>query len=457
MTAPASPSDGPGPRKAREGLIVFSRVARAGIAVIAFFFLLAAPAGSATPEELPPAAMFWAQSPHGAEKEAGTIGRAELSGAGVQESLVAAAPAPADVAVDGHHIYWANYGSGTIGRANLDGSEANEQFISGAESPIGVAVEGGHIYWTNQLIFASEGGAIGRANLDGSDVHQRFIRTRGRPAALAVDSEHVYWTNEYSNRYTAKGYAIGRASLSGAGVEERFIPVSNSTDGVAVNGSFVFWTNVGEHALGRANLNGTGVVPRCITLRTPPLENVPEGVALNGQHVYWTNYPADTIARANLDGSEAVERLLPINGVPAGIAVGDEGGPPSSAGPCPTSKLPLLFGPINPPFAGPYTKGWGEAGEPRSPLARDCTPLSAHRAGITRNLSLSNSARLESGAVSLAEDSSTHASLCGSGSDPADRWENGPRGHPTCAATTETARARGAWGALPSIESHGGR
>jgi hypothetical protein len=341
-------------------LIVLSRVARGGIAVIAFFFLLAAPAGSATPEELPPAAMFWAQSPHGAEKEAGTIGRAELSGAGAQESLVAGASAPAGVAVDDHHIYWANYGSGTIGRANLDGSEANEQFISGAESPIGVAVEGGHIYWTNQLIFASEGGAIGRANLDGSDVHQRFIRTRGRPAALAVDSEHVYWTNEYSNRYTAKGYAIGRASLSGAGVEERFIPVSNSTDGVAVNGSFVFWTNVGEHALGRANLNGTGVVPRCITLRTPPLENVPEGVALNGQHVYWTNYPADTIARANLDGSEAVERFLPISGVPAGIAVGDEGGPPSSAGPCPTSKLPLLFGPINPPFAGPYTKGWGE-------------------------------------------------------------------------------------------------
>jgi hypothetical protein len=47
------------------------------------------------------------------------------------------------VAVDGQHVYWANFSSNTIGRANLDGSGANQSFIAGASDAIGVAVDGG--------------------------------------------------------------------------------------------------------------------------------------------------------------------------------------------------------------------------------------------------------------------------------------------------------------------------
>ncbi|MBI3660071.1 hypothetical protein HY230_06330 [Candidatus Acetothermia bacterium] len=38
------------------------------------------------------------------------------------------------------HIYWANRNTGTIGRANLDGTGVNQSFITGASIPFGVAV-----------------------------------------------------------------------------------------------------------------------------------------------------------------------------------------------------------------------------------------------------------------------------------------------------------------------------
>jgi virginiamycin B lyase len=57
------------------------------------------------------------------------------------------------LAVAGGHIYRTNWPTGakqwagTIGRANLDGTGVNQRFISTASGPCGVAVYKGHIYW----------------------------------------------------------------------------------------------------------------------------------------------------------------------------------------------------------------------------------------------------------------------------------------------------------------------
>jgi tetratricopeptide (TPR) repeat protein len=64
-----------------------------------------------------------------------------LYGASAITSFIAGAIAPFGVAVDGSHVYWANFGAGTIGRADLDGQNANQSFITGANSPAGVAVD----------------------------------------------------------------------------------------------------------------------------------------------------------------------------------------------------------------------------------------------------------------------------------------------------------------------------
>src|SRR5216684_1622182 len=89
-------------------------------------------------------------------------------------------------------VYWANgYPTNTIGRANLDGSSANQGFITGANSPLGVAVDGAHVYWAN---FNTN--TIGRANLDGTSPKQDFITGANLPDGLAVDGAHIYWANQ---------------------------------------------------------------------------------------------------------------------------------------------------------------------------------------------------------------------------------------------------------------------
>jgi hypothetical protein len=93
-------------------------------------------------------------------------------------------------------------GAGTIGRANLDGSGVEQSFIpvpgDGVfTSPI--AVDGEHVYWSWQVGVprgpAPSDSGIGRANLDGSGVEQHFISAWAD--AVAVDGGHVYWVNTW--------------------------------------------------------------------------------------------------------------------------------------------------------------------------------------------------------------------------------------------------------------------
>jgi virginiamycin B lyase len=297
--------------------------------------------------------IFWAQSPHGGSSERGTVGRASLDGAGVDQHLIGGTLGGGGVAVEGGHVYWTNYGetgveAGTIGRANLDGTDVNERFITGVNWPVGVAVDGRHIYWTD-----FEG--IGRANLDGTGVNKHFIATYS-PSGLAIDAQHIYWTSE-------TGDQIGRANLDGTGVDQHFITATNAPDGVAVDAHYLYWSNTGDDTIGRARLSGTDATERCIAIANVPIGNVPEGLALDSQHVYWSNYPADSIARANLDGTSVNEHFDTIQGVPEGVAIDTNptiGASPADLPPCPPSRAPILLGPKH-YEPGPYAEGWGEA------------------------------------------------------------------------------------------------
>lgn len=324
-------------------------------------------AACAGPAAAPPSHVFWSQSAHGGYEERGTIGRAELDGSGARGHFIAAAKAPAGIAVGGGYVFWANDWSGTIGRARLDGSDVENRFVEHVDEPTGVAVAGGHVYWTSNWIDPNSG-SIGRARLDGSDVKRHFIKAGDTPIGLAVDGSHIYWTYRYWNRdITVSRHAIGRAGLDGSHVTRPFIKVVNKIDGVAVNARLIYWSSNGEHTIGRANLDGTAVEQRCFAATETPLENVPEGLAVDSDHVYWTNYPADAIARTSLDGSNPDTRFITVAGVPEGVAVdaGQDGRtPPGSASRCVgPSKPPILFGPAT-YAAGPYAAGWGEVAPP---------------------------------------------------------------------------------------------
>ncbi len=84
--------------------------------------------------------VYWTVD-HG-QQESGSIYRV-TSGVGGSLHLIADAPRPVAVAVNDRHVYWANdKDAGSIGRANLDGSEVDRTFLTGMVDPLGVAVDG---------------------------------------------------------------------------------------------------------------------------------------------------------------------------------------------------------------------------------------------------------------------------------------------------------------------------
>src|SRR5215213_9689895 len=201
-------------------------------------------------------------------------------------------------------VYWTNNADTTVGRANLDGTAVNQSLISGGFNPCGVAVDGAHVYWGN-----IGAGTIGRANLDGSGADQSFIGDQVGPCGVAVDGAHVYWAD-------TNGTAIGRANLDGSGVTPSFIGAATGACGVAVDGVHVYWSNGGAGTIGRADLDGTGVNQGFIAGAPRPC-----GVALDGAHLYWTNGDDGTIGRANLDGTGVNQSFIGGATMPCGLAV----------------------------------------------------------------------------------------------------------------------------------------
>jgi virginiamycin B lyase len=233
-----------------------------------------------------------------------TIGRANLDGTGVNQSLVSGGFNPCGVAVDGANIYWGNIGAGTIGRANLDGTGADQSFIGGAVGPCGVAVDGAHVYWAD-----ANGATIGRANLDGSGANTEFIGGTNTPCGIAVDGSHVYWGSTSES-------TIGRANLDGSGADEGFITEAGAPCGVAVDGAHVYWPDRANGTIGRANLDGTEVNESFIGGAM-----IPCGVVVDGGHVYWGNSGNGTIGRANLDGTGVNQSFIGGAAMPCGVAV----------------------------------------------------------------------------------------------------------------------------------------
>jgi virginiamycin B lyase len=232
------------------------------------------------------------------------------------------------------YVYWVGThgGPGTIesataiGRANLDGSGVKQDFIvlPRGFATGGLAVDDAHIYWANEA-------SIGRANLDGTGADQRFISDveMSVGSAVAVDEEHIYWVSRLADDsvdYTRRPGtgAIGRANLDGTGVDENFITgLSFPGRALAVDGAHVYWTGYSHDPvqsfggpaslsrIGRANLDGTGVDESFITGPVAPLD-----LAVGDAHLWWTEQPhsrdgtpLDAIRRANLDGT-GVEEVI---------------------------------------------------------------------------------------------------------------------------------------------------
>ena len=197
----------------------------------------------------------------------GMIGRARIDGSRVDRNFIKAGTSdPSQIsrialAVDAEHIYWTDVGptgapgAGSIGRANLDGTGVQENLVSGVLFPLSVAVGDSHIYWTD---YTGGNGSpvetsIGRANLDGTGVDQDFIG--GSVLDVAVDAEYIYWSDLGP---IGRG-SVARANLDGTGIDRRFISRLGGFKDIAIGAGYVYWSSFESFRIGRANLDGTAV------------------------------------------------------------------------------------------------------------------------------------------------------------------------------------------------------
>ena len=124
--------------------------------------------------------------------------------------------------------------------------------------------------------------------------------SRGKRLALAIVVALVacgFWA-AHANAYVYWGHdtssgAIVRAATDGTGTpNQSFVPGATSPGGVAVSLRYVYWSNGNNGAIGRANLDGTGVNQSFITGASGP------GVAVDSQYIYWDNANGGSIGRA---------------------------------------------------------------------------------------------------------------------------------------------------------------
>ena len=199
-----------------------------------------------------------------------------------------------------------------IARAKAsDGGEKELDFIPAFAREIAVDDVDGYVYWSDP-----EHGQIGRAKLDGSEVDNDYIPGLGEPRGIAVINEptakYVFWTER--GPLDAKGQpqvgqgAIGRADLDGTDVTPACYEDLTNPRSIAARPDFIYWTipdiagTFGEGKVGRAEVGCNP--PSAMTL----IDDLASGdIAVNGSHIYFSLSSGTNgfIRRYNLDGTDA--------------------------------------------------------------------------------------------------------------------------------------------------------
>jgi virginiamycin B lyase len=244
--------------------------------------------------------MYWSNV------NAGTIGRANIDGTGVNQSFITGIDAPSGITSDGTYLYWTTgglndtYGTGGVARAALDGvTGRNNTFITGASKPLAVSVDANYVYWAN-----FNGSTIGRATIAGAGANQSFIAAGSYPYGLEVRGPYIYWSN-FLLGTGASGNKIGRADVGGTNINLSFIGNAVGPTGLTSDGTFLYWTNYTNSTIGRSLLNGTGVDQAYVVPPTTAVADSfnPVGVAVTATNVLWTNLDAPKIGRAAFAGT----------------------------------------------------------------------------------------------------------------------------------------------------------
>lgn len=265
----------------------------------------------------------------------GQIGRAENNGSNPKTIVNGLGSQIYSMAVGSGHIYWTDVpDSGpAIGRAKIDGTQVNRQFFDTGTlgAPAGLAVDSSHIYWAGW-----QSNKIGRADIDGQNVQSEWISGSGDPfgtagvqtAGVAVSADRIYWGNWRAGLGSALG-PIGFAEITGSPSTNDYVSSTSGANSLAVTPNYLFWGNYGNgetSSIGRLEFGGPSPDNDFISgIKTP------DGVASDGLYIYWTNRTDGAIGRANVNGTGVNQTFLPGVASPYGIAVDSLTSPTLSA------------------------------------------------------------------------------------------------------------------------------
>ena len=160
---------------------------------------------------------------------------------------------------------------------------------------------GGNVYWMNDV--PGPDAYIASAPLDGQAAVTRPLLADSH--ALAVDATHVYF---------AIGNAIGRANLDGSGVNPAFIAgLGSPARGIAVDGRHIYWSE--GNAIRRANIDDGSGAQNVVTA----LVEQPFGLDVDDTHLFWAHNAG--VGRADLDTFTPNPGFITGAGQTFGVAV----------------------------------------------------------------------------------------------------------------------------------------
>jgi sugar lactone lactonase YvrE len=135
--------------------------------------------------------LYWIDKPIWASS--GSVMSLPKSGGAV--NLLALAQDPSSMVVDGVNVYWTDAAQGSVSQLPKAGG-APMVLAVGQLAPAAIAVDSQHVYWANNA------GTVMRVAIGGGELQR--LAAGEQVAAIAVDAESIYWTTAHAVMKLAK-------------------------------------------------------------------------------------------------------------------------------------------------------------------------------------------------------------------------------------------------------------
>ena len=193
----------------------------------------------------------------------------------------------------------------------MDGSGLVKLTDIGDNSSSLAIYESSLLWLQGSLIITSELDGSGAVVLVDLDTPVSCGSGNCAPTGLTTDGTSLFWTDVNED-------AIFKAPFDGSGGPEMLIdlhsfgagnlPGTYIAAGITTDGTSLFWTDVGQDAIFKSAVDGSGAV-NLIDLDTVfgPATYTPIGITTDGTSLFWADSAPGAVYSAGLDGSSAVK------------------------------------------------------------------------------------------------------------------------------------------------------